>query len=49
MQSNGKVHEAGNDDEWDYYIVHDSVGVSHVLRRKKGELPQIRCTSTCAG
>jgi hypothetical protein len=45
MQSNGKVHEAGNDDEWDYYIVHDSVGVSHVLRRKKGELPQTRCTN----
>ncbi len=33
------IHEAGEDDEWDYYIVHDSIGVSHVLRKKKGETP----------
>ena len=35
-------HEAGQDDEWDYYIVHDSIGVSHVLWRPKGKPPQIR-------
>ena len=36
-------HEAGLDDEWDYIIVHDSIVVSHVLRRPKGKPPQIRC------
>ena len=39
------IHEAGEDEEFDYYIVHDSIGVSHVLRKKRGELPQIRCTN----
>ncbi len=37
------VHEAGEDDEYDYYIVHDSIGVSHVLRQKKGKLPAFSC------
>ncbi len=26
------IHEAGEDDEYDYYIVRDNIGVSHVLR-----------------
>ena len=42
------IHEAGEDDEWDYYIVHDSIGVSHILKKRKGELPMIRCTN-CDG
>jgi hypothetical protein len=37
------AHEAGGDEEWDYYIVHDSIGVSHILRVPKGKPPQIRC------
>ena len=36
-------HEAGEDGEWDYYIVLDSIGVSHVLRTKKGTHPAVRC------
>ncbi len=43
MDSNGKVHEAGDDCEFDYYIVHDSIGVSHILRQKKGEPPTFSC------
>lgn len=39
------IHEAGEDDVWDYYIVHDSIGVSHVLKKRKGELPMIHCTN----
>lgn len=31
------------DDEFEYYIVHDSIGVSHIMRKKKGELPMFRC------
>lgn len=37
------AHEAGGDDEFDYYIVHDSIGVSHVVRTKKGAHPAVRC------
>ncbi len=36
-------HEAGEDEEWDYYIVHDSLGVSHVMRTRKGRHPAVRC------
>ena len=35
--------EAGEDDQYEYYIVHDSVGVSHVMRHKKGVHPAIKC------
>jgi len=31
------------EDEYDYYIAHDSIGVSHVVRVKKGKPPNIRC------
>ena len=31
------------DDEWEYYFVHDSIGVSHVMRTKKGAHPGVRC------
>ncbi len=47
MYSREKVHEAGEDDDWDYYIVHDSLGVSHVYRKKKGEPPTFSCRN-CA-
>jgi len=30
-------------EEYEYYIVHDSIGVSHVLRTKKGSHPGVRC------
>lgn len=39
------IHEAGEDEQWDYYIVHDNIGVSHVLKKRKGELPLIRRTN----
>jgi hypothetical protein len=29
--------------EYEYYIVHDSIGVSHVMRHKKGVHPAIEC------
>ena len=32
-----------NDQEYEYYIVHDSIGVSHVFRTRKGTHPAIRC------
>ncbi len=28
--------DESGEDEWDYYIVHDSIGVSHVMRTRKG-------------
>jgi len=33
------------EDEWEYYIVHDGIGVSHVMRKRKGELPLVKCTN----
>ena len=27
----------------EYYIVHDGLGISHVIRRKKGVDPPIEC------
>ena len=35
--------EDPEDTEFEYYIVHDSIGVSHMVRKKKGELPIFRC------
>jgi hypothetical protein len=43
------IHEAGEDEEFDYYIVHDSVGVSHILRKRKEEPPMVRCTAVHSG
>ena len=37
------VSEDRDSDEYEYYIVHDSIGVSHVMRHKKGVHPAIRC------
>jgi hypothetical protein len=31
-------------DEYEYYIVHDGIRVSHVVRHRKGVHPAIRCT-----
>ena len=33
----------GEEQEYEYYIVHDSIGVSHVMRHKKGVHLAIRC------
>ena len=30
------------DDEWEYYIAHDGLEISHVMRHKKGVHPAIR-------
>ena len=38
-----KRQELVDDEEYDYYIVHDGIGISHVIRTPKGKLPQIRC------
>ncbi len=37
------IHEAGENDEWDCYVIHDSLGVSHVCGQKKGEPPTFSC------
>jgi len=34
---------AGEDDQYEYYIIHDGIGVSHIMRRKKGVHPTIKC------
>ena len=33
---------AGEDDDYEYYIIHDGLGISHVLRRPKGAHPSMR-------
>ncbi len=33
-------------EEWDCYVVVDGSGASHVVRRPRGRLPQIRCKGT---
>ena len=35
---------SGQEDEWEYYMIHDSIGVSHVMRKRKGELPPVKYT-----
>ena len=35
--------DAGEDDEYEYYIIHDGLGISHVLRHKKGVHPSVKC------
>ena len=37
--------EETEEDEWEYYFIHDSIGVSHIMRKLKGELPLVRCTN----
>ena len=39
----GCMDNSEKEDEYDYYIAHDSIGVSHVVRVKKGKPPNIRC------
>ena len=39
------MSESDDSDEYEYYIVHDRIGVSHVMRHKKGVHPAIRCDS----
>ena len=34
---------AGEDDEYEYYVIHDGLGVSHFLRQKKVVHPSIEC------
>ena len=34
---------AGEDDEYEYYIIHDGLGISHIMRRPRGKHPQISC------
>lgn len=38
--------EDAEDDEFEFYIIHDSVGVSHVMRKRKGEPPMFRRTTS---
>lgn len=38
------MNQTDASEEYEYYIIHDSLGVSHVMRHKKGVLPAIRCT-----
>ncbi len=35
--------EAGEDDKYEYYVIHDGLEISHFLRRPKGVHPSIRC------
>ena len=36
---------AGEDDEYEYYVIHDGLGISHFLRQKKGVHPSIKCNN----
>jgi hypothetical protein len=40
-----KITDEQEDDKHDYYIVHDSIGVSHIMRKQKGEHPALRCVN----
>ncbi len=31
------------EEEYEYYIAHDTIGASHVIRVPKGRPPQVRC------
>ena len=33
------------EDEWEYYFIRDNIGVSHVMRKRKGELPMVKCAN----
>ena len=37
------MSETEDSNEYEYYFIHDSIGVSHVMRRRKGVHPSIRC------
>jgi hypothetical protein len=37
-----QTSEDAEDDEFEYYIVHDSIGVSHVLRKEKGRASDVQ-------
>jgi len=37
------IIEGPDEEEYEYYIVHDSIGVSHIMRKRKGEHPALRC------
>ena len=37
------MSEDPDSDGYEYYIVHDGLGISHVIRRKKGVDPSIEC------
>lgn len=39
----GDYDTAGEEDEYEYYLVNDGRGISRVLRRPRGRLPQVRC------
>lgn len=43
QRGGNRVSETNDSDEYEYCIVHDSLGVSHVMRHKKGVHPAIRC------
>ena len=34
---------AGEDDKYEFYVIHDGLGISHFIRRPKGKPPQVRC------
>lgn len=36
------MSEPRNNEEYEYYTIHDGLGVSHVMKRKKGLHPAIR-------
>jgi hypothetical protein len=36
------MKQTDSSDEYDYYTIHDGLGVSHVMRHKKGVHPAIR-------
>jgi hypothetical protein len=40
-----ELKEAGEDDQYEYYVIHDGLGISHFLRRPKGVHPAVRCES----
>ena len=43
MNSDGGYPYAGEDDEYEYYVIHDGLGISHFMRQKKGVHPSVKC------
>jgi len=37
------MSEQLDSDDYEYYIIHDGLGISHVIRRKKGTGPSMEC------
>jgi len=37
------MSDKDDSEEYEYYIIHDGLGISHVMRHRKGGHPSIKC------